>query len=66
MPECDILLCNFIKITLWHRCFPVNLLLFSEDLFIRTTLKCCFCIHDQIFCKNSYAEKFHHKCLTGS
>ena len=23
MPKCDF---NFIEITLWHRCFPVNLL----------------------------------------
>ena len=34
------LLCNFIEITLWPGCSPVNLLQFSEHLFVRTPMDC--------------------------
>ena len=35
--------CNFIEVTLWHGCSPVNLLdIFSEHLFPRTPLDGCF------------------------
>ena len=37
------LLCNFIEIALRHGCSPVNSLLFSEHLFLRTPLDGCFC-----------------------
>ena len=38
------LLCNFIEIPFRHVCSPVNLLfIFSEYLFLRTPLECCFC-----------------------
>ena len=37
------LLCNFIKITLWHGFSPVNLLHIFKDLFLRTPLDGCFC-----------------------
>ena len=40
--KCD-LNSNFIKIALRHGCSPVNLLHFSEHLFIRTLLEGCFC-----------------------
>ena len=33
---------NFIKVTLWDGCSPVNLLHTSEHLFIRTPLEGCF------------------------
>ena len=33
--------CNFIEITLWQGCSPVNLLQISEYLFIRTPLEGC-------------------------
>ena len=36
------LLCNFIEITLQHGCFSVNLMIFSEHLFLKTRLKGCF------------------------
>ena len=34
--------CNFIEITLWHGCSPVNLLHISEHLLLRTPLGGCF------------------------
>ena len=34
--------CNFIEITFQHGCFLVNLLHFSEYLFIGTPLEGCF------------------------
>ena len=34
MPKCD-LLCNFIKITLWHGCSPVNLLRVFKTPFLK-------------------------------
>ena len=37
------LLCDFIEITLRHRCSPVTLLLFLEHLLLRTSLGRCFC-----------------------
>ena len=37
------MLCNFIEITLWHGCSPVNLLHISEHLFLRTLPDGCFC-----------------------
>ena len=36
------LLCNSIEITLWDRCSAVSLLIFSEHLFLRTSLEGCF------------------------
>ena len=36
------LLCNFVEITHQHGCSPVNLLLFLEHLFLRTSLAECF------------------------
>ena len=36
------LLCNFVEITHQHGCSPVNLLLFLEHLFLRTSLAGCF------------------------
>ena len=36
------LFCNFIEITVGHGCSPVNLLLFSEHLCIRTPMESCF------------------------
>ena len=38
------LLYKFIEITLWHGCSHVNLLHFSEHLFLRTPLKGCVCL----------------------
>ena len=35
---------NFIAITLRHGCFPVNLLHFSEHLFLKTPMEDCFWI----------------------
>ena len=39
------LLCNFIEITLRHGCSPVKKVccIFSEHLFLRTSLSGCFC-----------------------
>ena len=36
------LFCNFIEITLWHGCSPVNCCIFSEHLFLGTSLEGCF------------------------
>ena len=36
------LFCNFIKITLWHGCSPVNLLHTFRTPSYRTPLECCF------------------------
>ena len=38
------LLFNFIEIALRHGCSPVNYYIFSEHLFLGTTLGGCFCI----------------------
>ena len=35
---------NFIEITLWHECLPVNLLHIFRTSFLRTPLDGCFCI----------------------
>ena len=35
---------NFIEITLWHECLPVNLLHIFRTSFLRTRLDGCFCI----------------------
>ena len=37
---------SFIKTALWYRCSPVNLL---HICFIKTPMKCCFCIHVERF-----------------
>ena len=42
---------NFIEITLRHRFSPVNLLLFSEQLFLRTPQGSCFCVLESLFNK---------------
>ena len=34
----------YMEITLRQMCYPINLLLISEHLFIRTPLKDCFCM----------------------
>ena len=34
---------NFIEITCWHGCSPVNLLHISEHFFLGTPLRGCFC-----------------------
>ena len=33
---------HFIKITLWHGCFPVNFCIFLEHFFLKTPLQGCF------------------------
>ena len=44
MPKCDFikLLCNFIEITLWHGCSPVNLLHISRTPFMKLLMEGCF------------------------
>ena len=39
---CSKLLCNFIEITLWHGCSPVNLLHILTHLFLRIPREGCF------------------------
>ena len=35
---------NFINVTLWQKCSPVNLLHISKHFFLRTPLAGCYCI----------------------
>ena len=45
MPKCDFnkFARNFIEIALRHGCSAVNLLIFSEHLFLGTAMRGCFC-----------------------
>ena len=53
------LLCNYIEIALWHGCSPINLLHFSGQLFLRTSLEDCFC--EKKLCENYAKRKKNNK-----
>ena len=46
---------NFIEITLWHGCSPLNLLHILRAIFLRTALKGCFFIYNntKVICSNT-------------
>ena len=52
------LLCNFIEITLYHGCSSVICCIFSEHLFLRTHLECCFYI-----LQLHWNKVLQHKCF---
>ena len=43
---------KFIEIAVGHGCFPVNLCIFSEHLFLRTSLDVCFMSYLPVKCIN--------------